>query len=122
METFEEYLETIVDISHREKLKGVLDWISDKFPNLGKRIAWSQPMFTNNGTFIIGFSSSKKHFSVAPEGVTIEKFSEDIKKSGYTHTREIFRIPWDKEVDYDLLKRIIEFNIEDKKDTKTFWR
>jgi uncharacterized protein YdhG (YjbR/CyaY superfamily) len=31
-------------------------------------------------------------------------------------------IPWDKPMDYELLERIIRFNIEDKKGCETFWR
>ncbi len=32
------------------------------------------------------------------------------------------RIKWDMDVDYQLLKDIIDYNIEDKKDCQTFWR
>lgn len=79
-------------------------------------------MFTDHGTYIIGFSTAKKHLAVAPEEVTIAKFSDQIKNSGYSHTKGLFRIGWEQEVDYKLLEEIIKFNIEDKLDTTTFWR
>jgi uncharacterized protein YdhG (YjbR/CyaY superfamily) len=85
-------------------------------------VKWNQPMFTDHGTYIIGFSLAKKHMSVAPENKAIEEFSDALEKADYSYTNEIFRIPWDGEVDYALLKKIIEFNIEDKDGVDTFWR
>ena len=46
MEVFNEYLEKIEDLNSRERLRGILQWINDSYPNLDKRIAWNQPMFT----------------------------------------------------------------------------
>ena len=74
MNDFAEFLLTIPDPVHREKLQAVLDRIADAFPTLGTRIAWNQPMFTDHGTFILAFSASKNHFSVAPEKAAIDKF------------------------------------------------
>lgn len=122
METFEGYLGEIDNLEHREKTKKVLTWVSETFPNLSPRIAWNQPMFTDHGTFIIGFSISKKHLAVAPEEEAIDKFSKDIVEAGFSHTKQLFRIPWDKEVNYLLLEKIIEFNISDKAGYSTFWR
>ena len=51
-------------------------------------------MFTDHGTFIIGFSVAKKHLAVAPERAGIERFSDDILQAGYTHSKEILRIGW----------------------------
>ncbi len=79
-------------------------------------------MFIDHGTYIIGFSLAKHHLAVAPEGVTISKFAEQISQAGYTHTKQLFRIGWEQPVDYHLLKEIIQFNIEDKADATKFWR
>ena len=103
-------------------MEEVLKWVAAGFPNLKPKIAWNQPMFTDHGTFIIAFSAARNHMSVAPEGAVINKFSEEIIKSGYEHSKRLFRIPWDSPVDYALLKRVIEFNIKDKADYKVFWR
>lgn len=85
-------------------------------------IKWKQPMFTDHGTFIIGFSVSKKHLAVAPESVTITHVEDDIVKAGYDYTKELIRIPWKASVDYSLLEKMIEFNIWDKANCSTFWR
>ena len=122
MKEFEAYLESIKEASHRQKMMELLSWVLKTFPDLKPKIAWNQPMFTHHDTFIIGFSQSKKHIAFAPERVTTERFSKDIQASGYEHTSEIVRIPWTLPIDYPLLEKIIQFNIEDKKNCQTFWR
>lgn len=103
-------------------MEEILNWVKETFPHLEPMIKWNQPMFADHGTFIIGFSISKKHIAFSPESIVIEKFSEDIIQAGYEHTKEIVRIPWEKPVDYHLLKNVIAFNIEDKADYTNFWR
>ena len=122
MEVFAEYLAGIEDPQHRARTEEVLDWVAKIFPQLARRVAWNQPMFTDHGTFIIGFSVSKGHLAATPEMAGIDRFSEEIVKAGYEHSKMLVRFPWDRPVDYGLLKRIIEFNIADKADTTTFWR
>jgi hypothetical protein len=122
METFMEWLETIKTPEHRERAQEVLQWVMDTYPDLGKKIAWNAPHFTDHGTFIIAFSASSKHLAVAPEYAGIEHFSEQIKAAGYEHSMMLLKFPWNKPVDYALLGRIIDFNIEEKKDVQTYWR
>lgn len=122
MENFVDYLDAIQDVEQRERLREVLNWVIQKFPRLESKIAWNQPMFTDHGTFIIGFSVSRQHFAVSPEVKGIEKFSDEIVESGYSHGKNIFRIKWNDPVDYTLLERMIQFNIDDKKECTGFWR
>lgn len=122
MEAFAEYLEKIGNPQHRARTEEVLTWVAQTFPQLEPKIAWNQPMFTDHGTFIIGFSVSKQHLAVAPEKVGMNRFAEEVVQAGYAHTKELVRIPWGSSVDYDLLERMIDFNIIDKADCSTFWR
>ncbi|MBU5214023.1 iron chaperone [Heyndrickxia sp. FSL K6-6286] len=117
-----EFLAGIDDPFQREKTEEVFNWIKHKYPHLKTEIKWNQPMFTDHGTFIIGFSVSKKHLAVAPESVTITHVEDDIVKAGYDYTKELIRIPWNKPVEYSLLEKMIEFNIWDKANCTTFWR
>lgn len=64
MEIFSEFLAKIDNPEHRERTEEVLSWVKNKFPNLEPVIKWNQPMFTDHGTYIIGFSVSKKHLAV----------------------------------------------------------
>lgn len=122
MKAFADYLDQIDNPQHRERTEEVLKWVAEKYPNMEQKIAWNQPMFTDHGTFIIGFSIAKQHLAVAPEKAGIDHFSDDIVQAGYDHTKQLVRIKWDGPVDYSLLERMIEFNIMEKADCKTFWR
>lgn len=73
-------------------------------------------------TFIIGFSIAKHHFSVSPEVIAIKRFANEIEQSGYSSTKSLFRISWNEQVNYELLEKMIAFNIQDKAECTTFWR
>lgn len=122
MEVFADFLAKIENPQHRARTEEVLGWVAEKFPNLNPKIAWNQPMFTDHGTFIIGFSVAKPHLAVAPEKAGIHRFSDEIVQAGYDHTKELVRIRWDRPVDFSLLERMIEFNMLDKANCTTFWR
>jgi uncharacterized protein YdhG (YjbR/CyaY superfamily) len=122
MEVFAEYLASIDNPQHRARMEEVFSWVTKKFPNLLPKIAWNQPMFTDHGTYIIGFSVAKHHLAVAPEKAGINHFSDEIVQAGYDHSKELVRIPWGSPVDLSLLEKMIEFNILDKAECSTFWR
>lgn len=122
MDAFHEYLEKLEHPEHRTRVEEVLTWVGTTFPELKPIIAWNEPMFSHHDTFIIGFSVAKHHMAVSPEVAGITKFEEEIKANGYTHTKGIFRIKWSDDVNYELLRKMIAFNIEDKAETKKFWR
>lgn len=122
MEAFQDYTEQIENPCNRRRLEEILNWTARTFPTLKARIAWNQPMFTDHGTFIIGFSTAKHHLSVAPERKAIERFTEAAIQAGYSLSKELLRIRWEQPVDYQLLEKIIRFNMEDKADCSSFWR
>ncbi|MBC2068189.1 iron chaperone [Listeria booriae] len=122
MEVFEEFIGNIENPEHQARMAEVLAWIEMEYPDLGQRVAWNQPMFTDHGTFIIGFSVSKKHMAIAPEGEGMVRLADAIAASGYPTTKMLIQMPWDKPVDYTLIKTIIDFNIADKAECTTFWR
>ncbi len=122
MELFDEFLAKIENEQYQSRTREVLSWVSDQYPQLVPRIAWNQPMFTVHGTFIIAFSVAKHHLAVTPEKAGIDHLVFEIEKSGYSYTSMIVRFPWNKPVDYELLTKMIEFNLDDKKECVTFWR
>ena len=122
MEVFSKYLSKIENEAQRARMREVLSGVGKIFPTLTPKLAWNQPMFTDHGTFIIGFSAAKGHLAVSPEPQGMAVFSDDIAKSGYSRTGNLFRIAWDEPVDFSLLERIIRYNLEDKKNCTTFWR
>lgn len=122
MKYFKEFLDSIDDIDKRKFVESILNHLKEKFPQLKEEIKWKQPMFTDHGTFIIGFSISKGHMAVAPEAVVISRFEEEIQRAGYSYTKELFRIKWSDKIDFELLEKIVSYNIAEKKDTDKFWR
>lgn len=116
------YMETMDTKEKKDKFLGVINWIKKEFPKLKLEIKWNQPMFINDNTFIISLSALKNHFSIAPEFKTMELFKDKIDKAGYSQTKMLFRIKFNEEINFNLLKEIIDFNIEDKKGMTSFWR
>ncbi len=65
---------------------------------------------------------AKAHIAVAPESEAINVFEKEIEEAGYSHTKGLFRIKWTDKVNCDLLRKIVAFNTENKKDMVKFWR
>lgn len=122
MENFEPFILEVPDLEKQEKLRSIYIWMDKTYPNLGKRIAWNQPMFIDHDTFIIAYSASKKHISVAPELPFLEMFKDEIDQAGYERSKALFKIKWETPIDFDLLKKIIDYTLVDKKDCTTFWK
>ncbi|SEN92810.1 hypothetical protein SAMN04488134_102304 [Amphibacillus marinus] len=122
MDNLSDFIAGVVDGQQRERVEEVFAWIKEQFPELEAEIKWNQPMLTDHGTFIIGFSLAKKHLAVSPEGVTVKHLANDIAEAGYQFTKEIIRIPWNKPVNYELLDKMIAFNILDKANCNSFFR
>ena len=122
MDTFDEFMIKIDNVDHHQRTKEVLSWVMETYPQLVPRLAWNQPMFTHHGTFIIAFSLAKQHLAVSPEQAGIAHFAKEFENEGLSYTSMIVRFPWNKPVNYALITKMIEFNLEDKKDCQTFWR
>ncbi len=116
------FLDAVIDPSHRAAMIEVLTWIEDTFPQLKLEYKWHQAMFTDHGTFIIGFSVAQKHFAVALEKYGLDTFRSRLRASGYEDSSMLFRIRFDQTVDYGLLGDMIRFNVNDKASCRTFWR
>jgi len=122
MSGFQMFLSSIDDPDKRERMEDILSYVKQKFPQLKEEIKWNEPMFSDHGTFIIGFSIARGHIAVAPEPVVISLFGKEIEEAGYSHTRGLFRIKWTDKVDFGLLHKMVSYNIKDKKDMTKFWR
>ena len=122
MVTFDEFVQAIPNENIKSKLTLMIDFIKDNYPELQLVMKWNQPMFVYDKTFIIGFSTAKKHLNVAPEEVALKRFSKEIEKAGYHQTKMLLQIKETQSIDFSLIKDLVEFNIAEKKDMTTFWR
>jgi hypothetical protein len=116
------FLEAISNTDHRNRMMELLTWIETTFPQLKLEYKWRQAMFTDHGTFIIGFSVASEHFAVALEKYGLETFRARLHDVGYHAGSMLFRIRFDQAVDHRLLGDMIRFNIIDKRACRTFWR
>jgi len=122
MDNVNQFLESILDVDHRNKLTSILDWVLETFPEMKLEFKWNQPMFTHQGTFIIAFSVAKAHFSFSPEEAGVEVFRDEAKAIGYQTTKMLIKVKWHDEVDYSFLEKVIRYILQDKEGCKTFWR
>ncbi|MCT4457784.1 iron chaperone [Lactiplantibacillus paraplantarum] len=119
---FEPYLEKMSPTPHREQLVTLLNRVHTTFPQLQPRLAWNQPMFTDHGTFIVGFSTAKNHLNIALEAATLNTFREAINAAGDTTTKMLWQVRFDTPFNNQLLADAIQYNIDTKQATTTFWR
>ncbi len=119
--SFESYLEK-QSPQAQDKFNLIFAWIDENYPQFEKVIKWNQPMYTDHETFIIGFSASKKHISVSPEPAIVQRFQKELEEANYNPSSNLFRITWDQEVNFDLLKQMIDVQVIEKQDFNGFWR
>ena len=60
--------------------------------------------------------------ALAPEAKPIKEFESLIKETGLSFTNNIIRIGWGDPIPYDLMKTLINYNLEDKAGYTKFWR
>lgn len=121
LKTLDEFLATIPEGEKRDRMIAVLDWVREHYPQLELRIAWNQPMFTDHGTMIVGFSAATKHMAMAPERHTMIHFEDEMKARGTDFGKMFARQPWAKPFDYELLGMFIDYQLETKKNVTSFW-
>ncbi|WP_250258421.1 DUF1801 domain-containing protein [Dermabacter sp. Marseille-Q3180] len=120
--TLDEFLDTVPEGPKRERMIEVLDWVQATYPELEMRMAWSTPMFTHHGTFIVGFSAAKMHMSVSPEKATMDHFAAFMAARDTDRTAMLARQPWSKPFDYELLAAFIDYQLATKQNVTSFWR
>ena len=79
MDNFTAVLNAITDEKHRKQAQQLLGQILHDFPELDTVVKCKQAMFTHEGTFILAFNFSKKHFSIAPEKKVLDHFSAQLE-------------------------------------------
>ncbi|MDK7159985.1 hypothetical protein QP415_08980 [Pauljensenia sp. UMB3104] len=122
IKTLDEFFATIPDDDNRARMAEVLNWVTQRYPELELRITWNQPMFTHHGTYIIGFSAASKHMAMAPERATLIRFEQVMRERGTDFGTMLARQPWNKPFDYELLDAFIQHQLTEKQDITSFWR
>ncbi|WP_066716032.1 iron chaperone [Clostridium sp. Marseille-P299] len=92
----------------QSKLFKLRDIILEAEPDLSERISWQMPTFYLNGN-VIHFAANKKHIGIYPGEQAIVKFEERLKP--YKTSKGAIQIPYDEELDKELIQDIVKFNV-----------
>ena len=115
------YSKSINDDMIALKTDELFKWIEKTYPLLKLEFKWNQPMFTMNGTYIIGFSLNKNHLTVGLEAQIMNDLRDKITDKGFKTGKMTIQFHFSKEYDYELIEEIIEYVIKKKENVETFW-
>ncbi len=118
-ENIELYFAKVLDDDKRKMVRNLYDCILKDFSELSAKYAWNQPMIYLNKTFIMNIAPAKNHFSIAIEKTPLAFFSDEIKACDYELLKKGFKINYNQDINYELIKKIIIFSIDFKKDYET---
>ena len=99
------YLKTLSQ-PQRDTVKSIIEAISKKRPKLELVMAWNQPMFKWEGSYVFGVSVASKHILIAPFNTeVIAQFADRLEK--YTVLKKTIRVPADWKVNATLLNDMV---------------
>jgi uncharacterized protein YdhG (YjbR/CyaY superfamily) len=108
MKTIDEYIGTCSE-EIQPKLMELRQIIRDVSPELIEKISWGMPTFYFKGN-IIHFAAHKKHIGLYCGAEAVKIFSNILHS--YKTSNGTIQIPNDRELDIDLIQKIVRFNIE----------
>ena len=94
------------DESIQPRLNDIRSVLRAALPEAEERISWSMPTYWK-GRNIIHFAASKKHLGIYPGDEAVAEFDEEL--ADYDISKGTIRIPYDKELPIELIKRIAEW-------------
>lgn len=121
-EDLQKLLNKVDSPAHKQQFSKLLTWIASNYPDMDMAIKWQQAHFSHKGTFIVALNTAKPHISFFIEKAGIRRFQDKIEAKGYDHTELLFKVKWTDNLDEQLLKEIIDFQIADKAGLTSYWR
>ena len=89
------------------------DYVETTYPDLELVLAWNQPMFKLGKKYLIGFMPAKNHINLLTMTNTpVTHFSERL--SAYRHGTRSISVPFDWNIDEELIKDILLFRAEEE--------
>ena len=108
LNTIDEYIGTCSE-EIQPKLRRLRQIILDTSSELTEKISWGMPTFYFNRN-VIHFAAHKKHIGLYCGAEAVQSFSDELQS--YKTSKGTIQIPNDRELDADLIKNIVRFNIE----------
>ena len=85
-------------------------------PNATETMAYGIPTYKINNKNFVHFGGAKNHIGFYPSPSPIIFFKDDL--SSYKCTKGTIQLPLDKELPFDLIKKIIEFRLVENETVK----
>ena len=108
--TIDEYVRTFPP-EVQENLQKLRKLIHEIVPEAKEAIAYGIPTFTLDGENLVHFAGFEHHIGFYPTPSGIEAFREEL--SPYKHAKGSVQFPLDKPLPYDLVRRIVEYRVNE---------
>jgi len=93
--------------SHLRRLYKILKRVA---PRAEEAIKWGTPFFVEP-RFLFAFSAHRAHVSFAPAAGALQRFRKELQ--GHDTTARMLRIPYDRELPEDLLRKIAKYCVRE---------
>ena len=97
-------------------LQKIRSTIREVAPEAEEAIKYQIPTFVLNGN-LVHFGGFKKHVGLYPTPGGIEEFRDEL--AAYAGGKGTVKFPLDQPIPYDLIRRIVEFRVEQNRGGKT---
>ena len=109
--SFEEFYGSL-PADQEQAIRRLVNFVAQRRTDLELVIAWNQPMFKLGRAYIIGFMPTKNHINLLTVTDTpVTAFAERIQS--FTHGTRSIALPFDWQIDGQLVDDIIEFRIRE---------
>lgn len=96
------------------KLIKLREVINKSIPNVVEKMSYGMPTFYYKEN-IIHFAAYKRHIGIYPTPSAMDKFRSELII--YKTSKGAFQVPIDSEIPYELIKKIIQFRLNEKNST-----
>ncbi len=96
----------------QEHLNNLRNFILQEVPQAEEVISYKMPAYKLHG-MLVYFAGYEKHIGFYPTGSGIKQFEQEIQS--YKYSKGTIQFPLDRELPYDLIRRIIQFRVQENK-------
>jgi uncharacterized protein YdhG (YjbR/CyaY superfamily) len=108
--TIDEYIATFPDYIQKIMVR-VRKTIMDSTPDVVESISWGMPTFKTHERPLVYFAGHKHHLGFYGTPTIQAEFADEL--AGYKQGKGSVQFPYDKQVPFELIRRIVEFRIKE---------
>ncbi len=113
-QTIEEYIAN-TPVSIRDRLNKLSEIIKNSAPEAKEKISYGMPAYALNG-ILVYFAAHPNHIGFYPTPSAVVAFKKELKD--YHTAKGSIKFPNDKPLPVELIKRIVEFRVNENKQKK----